>query len=70
MDLHVSPYTDSGFTILVEGITEVGIEFVEAYTGPILTVIDRDRIVIPTESGPEFKKAAQAAGLTINLVRP
>jgi hypothetical protein len=68
MDILLQPGVDFTYgpaTVHVEALTEEGDEFVDAYTGPLVDVIDVGRIVIPSEAEVDFILAARRHRLKV-----
>lgn len=57
--------THADVTAQVEGNNDAGVEFVDAWTGPMLEVIDSGIIVIPAEAMLNVERAAKHAGLSV-----
>lgn len=49
----------------IEGATDDGTEFVDAYFADPMTVVDSGRILLPTDSLPAFESAARERGLSL-----
>jgi hypothetical protein len=49
----------------IEGATDDGTEFVDAYIGDPMTVVDSGRILLPIGSLPAFEFAARERGLSL-----
>jgi hypothetical protein len=62
IDLHFEPVGETDWN--VEGNTEEGIEFIDAWGSGEFQVIDSGRIVIPADSIPAFVDGAAQVGLT------
>lgn len=54
-----------GERVEVTALTENGDAFIDAYTGPLIEVIDVGRIVIPRESEPDFIETARENAVSI-----
>jgi hypothetical protein len=63
-DLFLTPTPDSAVT-LVEGETEEGVEFVDAWVLGTLEVLDAGRIYVTNEVAGEVERAALNDGLTV-----
>lgn len=49
----------------VEGNTEAGVEFVDAWPGSTMEVVDSGRILLPEDAIPALRQAALRGSLTI-----
>lgn len=49
----------------VEGLTDAGVEFVDAYTSPQLVVVDSGRIILPYDALDGCLAHADTAGLSV-----
>lgn len=56
---------DSEWVVEVDALTDAGADFVDAYLGAMVVVIDVGRIVIPAEDESTFVAAAHAQGLVV-----
>jgi hypothetical protein len=54
-------------TAEVADLTEAGREFVDAYVGPITSVLDSGRILVPLEAVPDLLAAAAESGVTTKV---
>lgn len=57
--------THNGERIEVNALTDNGEAFLDAYTGPLLEVIDAGRIVIPREALTDFEETARENAVAI-----
>jgi hypothetical protein len=51
--------------VQVEGLTEAGIEFVDAYTDDELYVVDAGRIIIPEQRLPRLTRWCESEDLRV-----
>lgn len=58
-------FDHDGERIEVAALTENGEAFLDAYTGPLLEVIDVGRIVIPKDALPDFIETARENAVAI-----
>lgn len=53
----------------IEGNTDEGIEFIDAWSQGTFNVVDSGRIIVPGNELPTFEEAAAKRGLTIGIVQ-
>jgi hypothetical protein len=59
--------TQAGARAQVEANNDAGVEFVDAWTGAILDVIDSGIITVPSEAMLDIEKAAKREGLSFDI---
>lgn len=63
-DITLTPYTN---TVMVEGNSDAGVDFVDAWIGAILNVVDSGIIYVRAEDQLVIEKDAKEAGLTVDV---